>query len=76
MALYAMRREFRKKMQKRKKLVPAKFASDESGAAMAEYVFLVATIALVAIAGASVLGNNLSSHLGNAATCIDNVSKC
>lgn len=47
-----------------------RFVRDEEGATMAEYALLVAVIALVALAGAKTLGNNISSKLNSAATTI------
>ncbi len=38
-----------------------RFVRDETGATMAEYALLIAVIALVAVAGAKTLGDNLSS---------------
>jgi pilus assembly protein Flp/PilA len=43
---------------------------DEEGATMVEYGLLVALIALVAIAGVTLLGGNLNSLFGNAAASI------
>ncbi len=39
--------------------VVRRFVRDEAGATMAEYALLIAVIALVAVAGAKTLGNNL-----------------
>ncbi len=38
-----------------------RFVRDETGATMAEYALLIAVIALVAVAGAKTLGDNLSA---------------
>ena len=38
-----------------------RFVRDEEGATMAEYALLVAVIALVALAGAKTLGNNIAN---------------
>ena len=48
------------------------FLKDEEGASMAEYALLVALIALVVIAGATILGiavNDKIAATGNAVTC-------
>ena len=47
-----------------------RFVRDEAGASMAEYALLIAVIALVAVAGAKSLGNNLNTKLNGAATTI------
>lgn len=49
-----------------------RFVRDEEGATMAEYALLVAVIALVALAGAKTLGNNLNSKFNSTATTIAN----
>lgn len=43
---------------------------DEEGATMVEYGLLVALIALVAIVGVTLLGNNLSTLFSNAASSL------
>ncbi len=47
-----------------------RFFRNEAGASMAEYALLVAVIALVALAGAKVLGTNVNTQLNNAGTKI------
>jgi pilus assembly protein Flp/PilA len=46
------------------------YLSDESGASAAEYALILALVAIVIIAGATVLGTNINKVLGNAATSI------
>ena len=43
---------------------------DEEGASMPEYALLVALIAVVVIAGATLLGNNINAKMGATATKI------
>jgi len=48
-----------------------KFLKDEKGASMPEYALLVALIAIVVIAGATILGNAVNNKIaatGNAVT--------
>lgn len=48
-----------------------KFLKDEEGASMPEYALLVALIAIVVIAGATILGNAVNNKIaatGNAVT--------
>jgi pilus assembly protein Flp/PilA len=47
-----------------------RFVRDEQGATMAEYALLVAVVAIVAVAGAKVLGTNLKTRLTNTGTAI------
>lgn len=46
------------------------FARDEDGAAMAEYGILLAVIAIVAIAGAQLIGTNLQTVFNNIANTL------
>jgi len=46
------------------------YLSDESGASAAEYALILALVAIVIIAGATLLGKNINSILSNAATSI------
>jgi pilus assembly protein Flp/PilA len=46
------------------------YLSDESGASAAEYALILALVAIVIIAGATVLGTNINLVLGNAATSL------
>ncbi|HZR14164.1 MAG TPA: Flp family type IVb pilin [Acidimicrobiia bacterium] len=46
----------------------SKFAKDERGANLVEYILLVAFIALVVIAGVKLLGNQVNSKFSNAST--------
>ena len=48
------------------------FLRDESGASAAEYVLILALVALVIVGGASVLGTNMNTAMGNAATIMAN----
>jgi pilus assembly protein Flp/PilA len=50
----------------------ARFAKDESGATAIEYGLIAALIALAFIAGATKLGNALSTAFNNIATTMDN----
>ena len=43
----------------------------EKGASLVEYALLVALIAVVAIAGVKVLGNNISAQYSGLATSLD-----
>ena len=45
---------------------------DETGASMIEYVLLVALIAVVAVAGAGVLGNSVNGFLNNMGNYLSN----
>ncbi len=47
---------------------------DDDGATMPEYALMVALIALVAIAGATLLGDAVDLELGDAATEIGNAN--
>ena len=47
-----------------------RFVRDEEGATMAEYALLVAVIALVALAGAKTLGNNIRDKFNTSANSI------
>lgn len=49
-----------------------RFVRDERGATMAEYALLIAVIALVAVAGAKLLGTNVNTQLRAAATKVAN----
>jgi pilus assembly protein Flp/PilA len=49
---------------------------DEEGATAIEYGLLAALIAVVLIAGATVLGNNLNERFDYIAGCIDNAAEC
>ncbi|MHC5540097.1 Flp family type IVb pilin [Singulisphaera rosea] len=44
--------------------------SDEEGATMVEYALMVGLIAIVVIAGATLLGTNINSKLNSAATSV------
>ncbi len=46
----------------------SKFAKDERGANLVEYILLVAFIALVVIACVKLLGNQVNSKFSNAST--------
>jgi pilus assembly protein Flp/PilA len=46
------------------------FLKDESGVTAAEYALILSLIALVVIAGATVLGTSISGKLSTAATTI------
>ncbi len=46
----------------------SKFAKDERGANLVEYILLVAFIALVVIAGVKLLGNQVNNKFSNAST--------
>jgi len=46
------------------------YLSDESGASAAEYALILALVAIVIIAGATLLGTNINSILSNSATSI------
>jgi pilus assembly protein Flp/PilA len=48
------------------------FLKDESGASAAEYVLILAVIGTGVVAGATLLGNSISSSLSTAATFLDN----
>lgn len=50
--------------------VVRRFLRDEHGATMAEYALLIAVIAIVAVAGAKLLGTNVNSSLNTAANKI------
>ena len=45
-----------------------RFHRNDDGATMAEYALLVAVIAIVAVAGAKLLGTNVNTQLNAAAT--------
>jgi pilus assembly protein Flp/PilA len=45
-----------------------RFLRNDEGATMAEYALLVAVIAIVAVAGAKLLGTNVNTKLNDAAT--------
>ncbi|MGZ8375788.1 MAG: Flp family type IVb pilin [Gemmatirosa sp.] len=45
-----------------------RFLRNDDGATMAEYALLVAVIAIVAVAGAKLLGANVNTKLNEAAT--------
>lgn len=45
-----------------------RFLRNDDGATMAEYALLVAVIAIVAVAGAKLLGTNVNTKLNDAAT--------
>jgi pilus assembly protein Flp/PilA len=45
-----------------------RFLRNDDGATMAEYALLVAVIAIVAVAGAKLLGGSVNTQLTNAAT--------
>jgi pilus assembly protein Flp/PilA len=47
-----------------------RFIRSERGATMAEYALLIAVIALVAVAGAKLLGTNVNTQLNAAATTV------
>ena len=44
-----------------------RFVRNERGATMAEYALLIAVIALVAVAGAKLLGTNVNTQMNTAA---------
>jgi pilus assembly protein Flp/PilA len=46
----------------------SKFMKDESGASAAEYALLLALIAIVIIAGATLLGSNINAELSHVAS--------
>ena len=46
------------------------FLKDESGAAAAEYVLIIAVMGLAIAAGATLLGNNLSTAMGSIGTYV------
>jgi pilus assembly protein Flp/PilA len=48
------------------------FLKDETGAAAAEYVIIVAVMGTALAAGATVFGNDLSSALGSIGTWLTN----
>jgi pilus assembly protein Flp/PilA len=52
------------------------FIADESGATAIEYGLLAALIAVVIIAGASLLGTNLNVLFTNIAGCLAGTSSC
>jgi len=58
------------------KLIPIakRFVVAEEGASMAEYGLLIALIALVAAAGAKILGLGLNNMLGNVGSTLNTVS--
>jgi pilus assembly protein Flp/PilA len=45
-----------------------RFLRNDEGATMAEYALLVAVIAIVAVAGAKLLGTNVNQKLADSAT--------
>jgi len=51
-----------------------KFIKDERGASMPEYALLVALIAVVVIAGATLLGNAVNTKLDAVGTKIDGIA--
>lgn len=53
-----------------------KFLSDESGATAIEYGLLASLIALVIIAGATLLGDNLNQLFKDIADCVKDKTKC
>ena len=46
------------------------YLGDESGASAAEYALILALVAIVIIAGLTILGKNINSVLSNTATAI------
>jgi pilus assembly protein Flp/PilA len=52
------------------------FIADESGATAIEYGLLASLIAVVIIAGASVLGTNINTLFNDIATCIATPKSC
>lgn len=52
------------------------FIADESGATAIEYGLLASLIAVVIIAGASLLGTNINTLFNDIATCISAPTTC
>lgn len=52
------------------------FIADESGATAIEYGLLASLIAVVIIAGASLLGTNINTMFSDIATCISAPASC
>ncbi len=52
------------------------FLADESGATAIEYGLLASLIAVVIIAGASLLGTNINTMFTDIATCISTPASC
>ena len=48
----------------------ARFARDEEGASLVEYVLLIALIAVVCVGAVTLLGTNVNTKLGTAATAL------
>ncbi len=48
----------------------ARFLRDEEGASLVEYVLLVALIAVVCVGAVTLLGGNVNTKLGTAATAL------
>jgi len=51
-----------------------KFVNGEEGATMVEYGLMVALIAIVAIAGATLLGSSVNAKFSTVATSVHNAS--
>jgi len=58
------------------KSIMRSFLSDESGATAIEYGLLAALIAVVIIAGASLLGTNINQLFKDIAGCLSTPSSC
>jgi len=50
--------------------VAARFAREDDGASLVEYVLLIALIAVVCVGAVTLLGSNVNTKLGNAATAL------
>jgi len=52
------------------RIMSARFLREEEGASLVEYVLLVALIAVVCVGAVTLLGGNVNTKLGTAATAL------